>query len=411
MNINGQQLKTLAEKLAQYGRNEHGGLTRLSYSPEYKSALEFLQTYMHNIGMTTQLDEVGNLIGTYPGQTTSGAVSCGSHLDTVPNGGAFDGALGIVTALECMRTWHENNWTPLRSVKIIAFVEEEGSSFGSVCFGSRAMVGSLAGEDPSNFTGTNGTLPTLAQAFGLKKLSFPTKFSGLEDYCFIELHIEQGKFLEKAKCPLGIVSAIVGIKRLSIHIQGAPNHSGTTAMPDRQDALVAASALISELYQQALNSQGRYVATVGKINITPNAENVVPGTAALTVEIRAEQTTTLEEVQQAIQLKISELEKVYRVQIKIISAYDIPPVAMSPSLIEVIKEASEQLNIPNLLLPSWAGHDAMIMAKKLPTAMIFVPSANGISHSPEENSSWSDIEQATNILNKTLIKLASTPKD
>ena len=154
MSISLKKLETLFTKLAKYGKNNEGGLTRLSYSPEFQSAQAMLAEFMTSIGMTVTLDAIGNLIGNYPGRDNSLApVCCGSHLDSVPNGGSFDGALGIVTALECVRSWHAENWQPLRPVKVIAFVEEEGSRFGSVCFGSvcfgsRAMAGELYGTDP-----------------------------------------------------------------------------------------------------------------------------------------------------------------------------------------------------------------------------------------------------------------------
>lgn len=409
MSISLEKLETLFAKLAAFGKNNEGGLTRLSYSPEFQAAQTMLAEFMKNIGMTVAIDAVGNLIGTYPGRDNSLKPICsGSHLDSVPNGGMFDGALGIVTALECLRGWHEEGWQPLRPVKVIAFVEEEGSRFGSVCFGSRSMAGELREADPVSFQNSAGrTLPEFLADCHLDNDPFNKETSLQNNAAFVELHIEQGAALTESGCSVGIVKAIAGIKRLNVVIKGKANHSGSTAMHRRQDALVAASSLVAFVYDNALASHGNYVATVGKLNVLPNAENVIPGEVQLTIEMRSADTTVLEAAKEKIMRQYLQISTDYKVTIETVSEYNVAPMPMDKELIQTITEASDSLGIDYRLLPSWAGHDAMIIGRYIPTAMIFVPSINGISHSPLELSEWPAIEKATKVLDNTLKTLAS----
>ena len=409
MSISLEKLETLFAKLAAFGKNNEGGLTRLSYSPEFQAAQTMLAEFMKNIGMTVAIDAVGNLIGTYPGRDNSLKPICsGSHLDSVPNGGMFDGALGIVTALECLRGWHEEGWQPLRPVKVIAFVEEEGSRFGSVCFGSRSMAGELREADPVSFQNSAGrTLPEFLADCHLDNDPFNKETSLQNNAAFVELHIEQGAALTESGCSVGIVKAIAGIKRLNVVIKGKANHSGSTAMHRRQDALVAASSLVAFVYDNALASHGNYVTTVGKLNVLPNAENVIPGEVQLTIEIRSADTSVLEAAKEKIMRQYLQISTDYKVTIETVSEYNVAPMPMDKELIQTITEASDSLGIDYRLLPSWAGHDAMIIGRYIPTAMIFVPSINGISHSPLELSEWPAIEKATKVLDNTLKTLAS----
>lgn len=409
MSISLEKLELLFTKLAAFGQNSEGGLTRLSYSPEFLAAQTMLAEFMENIGMTVVIDAVGNLIGTYPGRDSSLApVCCGSHLDSVPNGGTFDGALGIVTALECVRSWHEENWQPLRPVKVIAFVEEEGSRFGSVCFGSRAMAGELHGTDPVSFRNNEGrTLPDFLADCHLDTHFFNKENTLKSNASFVELHIEQGAALTESGCSVGVVSAIAGIKRLNVIVKGKANHAGSTAMHRRQDALVASSSLVTFVYDNALASQGIYVATVGKLEVFPNAENVIPGEVRLTIEMRSADTDVLEAAKEKIMRQYLQISTEYKVTIETASEHNVAPMPMDEELIKTIAEASDSLGIEYQLLPSWAGHDSMIIGRYIPTAMIFVPSINGISHSPLELSEWPAIEKATLVLASTLKILAS----
>ena len=224
---------------------------------------------------------------------------------------------------------------------------------------------------------------------------------------FVELHIEQGAALTESGCSVGIVKAIAGIKRLNVVIKGKANHSGSTAMHRRQDALVAASSLVAFVYDNALAAQGMYVATVGKLEVFPNAENVIPGEVRLTIEMRSADTDVLEAAKEKIMRQYLQISTEYKVTIETASEYNVAPMPMDKELIKTITEASDGLGIEYQLLPSWAGHDAMIIGRYIPTAMIFVPSINGISHSPLELSEWPAIEKATQVLDSTIKTLAS----
>lgn len=408
MSIEIEQLKNNFLTLAAYGRQENGGMHRLSWSPEFMAAQKYVQKYMVSIGMTTEIDAIGNLIGTFVGKQDLPPVMVGSHLDTVPNGGAFDGALGIITALECVRSWHEEGFRPLRPLKVIAFAEEEGTRFGGACVGSQFMAGELYKKVDQDYKTLAGKslLSLLAEA-QIKQNPFAEQVSLPPDACFLELHIEQGNFLDKAHCSVGIVSAIVGIKRTVIHITGTANHAGTTAMDERQDALVAAAALIKYIYEEQLVPDSLYVATVGQLEVFPNAVNVVPGAVTLTIELRAEQMETIQLLKSKLVSYYKKLEIIYGVEFAEVDEHNISPLLMDAGLIELLQEKAASLTIPSFKLPSWAGHDAMVMGKYVPTAMLFVPSVKGVSHAPEELSRWEDIRQATCVLEAALKELAS----
>ncbi|WP_094604983.1 Allantoate amidohydrolase [Sporomusa silvacetica DSM 10669] len=409
MSIDLTQIQKSFKKLKVIGQNEEGGITRLSFSPEFRQAQVLIRSYMETAGMNVEIDSIGNLIGTYAGRDQSLlAVVSGSHLDTVLNGGAFDGALGIIAAVECVRSWHKQNWRPLRTVKVIAFIEEEGTRFGMVCFGSRAMLGEFSEKSPASFVDASGhSLLGFLKELGLGEKPFSKESFVQKDFCFIELHVEQGGKLEQEGIAVGVVSAIVGISRIVVNIRGKANHAGTTSMDLRQDALVAAASLISYIYNQALVAKGSYVATVGKLDVWPNAENVVPGEVRLTIEIRSEDVARLEGVRKEIIWKLEEIQRDYKVNVDIVKENQVPPIPMDDKVIHSICNIGKQLGITYKKMPSWAGHDAMIFAQHIPAGMIFVPSIGGISHAPAEESDWEAIEKAVQILDGTLKELAS----
>jgi hydantoinase/carbamoylase family amidase len=410
MGVNLTQIRKFFNDLKVIGRNDEGGITRLSYSSDFRQAQELVRSYMEQAGMEVEVDPIGNLIGSYRGKDEDlPVVISGSHLDTVPNGGAFDGALGVVVAVECIRCWHEQGWRPQRTVKVIAFVEEEGTRFGLACLGSRVMLGEFSSQSPENIVDASGhSLLQFLTETGLDPDAF-SHAGGIQHQtlCFIELHVEQGAELEQNAIPVGIVSAIVGIDRLNVKIEGKANHAGTTPMDRRQDALVAAALFVSYIYKQASASKGKYVATVGKLNVSPNAENIVPGEVCLTIEIRAEDVAMIDKVRSKFLNRLRKVQAQYNVKAEIMKVNRIPPVQLDGMVTNHICAAGKRLGIEYKILPSWAGHDAMSFAKFVPTGMIFVPSINGISHSPAEESDWDSIMKAAQLLEETLRGLSS----
>ena len=302
----------LFQPLSAFGYEKGQGTTRLSWSKPFLEAQQYLRHYGEAIGLQCRRDGWGNLLMTVPGETNLPPVYTGSHLDSVPHGGKYDGALGITVPLAIAAAWHEKGFRPYRPLTIIAFAEEEGTRFGTPCLGSQAMAGKLQGKDPDRFVTAEGrTLSQLLQEAGLEGDPFAPHL--LPGKCFLELHIEQGRALENAKLPLGIVSAIVGIRHFTVTITGTANHAGTTAMKDRKDALAAAARWISAVFEKALASQQQYVATVGHIRVFPDAGNVVPGKAELSLEIRSASDQTMDVALAEFQEELQKIARTFQV--------------------------------------------------------------------------------------------------
>ena len=400
--------KTLAA-LAAYGVLPEGGTTRLSYGPEYLAAQEFLRGEMTSVGMQVELDPIGNLIGTYAGREPGlPAVMSGSHLDTVPAGGNFDGALGIVAALECARSWQDEGYRPRRSLQVIATIEEEGTAFGMACFGVRVRSGEFKTQQPQEITYlAGGTLADCLQRAELPQQALQLAATGFADVAaFVELHIEQGAELDQQGVACGIVEAIVGYDRLFVTWQGEANHAGTTSMARRRDALAAAASVVLGVKDLAEHDK-RFVATVGQLIVVPNVVNIVPGQVRLSIETRSYNDAVLAEVRVQVLELLRRVEAESGVAITKSHDFHVAAVPLTPGIAAIAEQAAAQCGVDCLRLPSWAGHDAQIFAAAgVPTGMIFVPSIGGISHAPEEISDYQAIGHAVRVLEQTLRTLA-----
>ncbi|WP_092074385.1 Zn-dependent hydrolase [Dendrosporobacter quercicolus] len=398
------------KKLAELGQTPDGGTSRLSYSEAWQQAQDFVSGLMQAAGMTVERDAFGNLIGTCRGQNQSlPYLMTGSHLDTVPEGGSLDGALGIIGAIECIRSWRVNGFKPLRTVKIVATVEEEGTLFGVGCLGSRVMAGEMPLEKLVQLKDRSGK--TLQQYLSAQQLDIAAagaaRIATEDIHAFLELHVEQGSELDISGQPWAVVTDIVGIDRLWITLQGHANHAGTTRMDRRKDALVAAGRLVQEIYQNALDSQGLYVSTAGTCCVAPGAVNVIPGQVELAVETRASQDAVMERVYQNIISLLQGIEKQYGVKGAITRRSTTPAVSLAPTMIKEFEKAAHKLDMAVCKMPSWAGHDAKIMAGITSCGMLFVPSRNGISHSREEDTRWTDVEKGLQVFCETMQCIAS----
>ena len=400
--------KTLAA-LAVYGAVPEGGTTRLSYGPEYLAAQEFLCGEMTAAGMQVELDPIGNLIGTYTGSEPGlPAVMSGSHLDTVPAGGNFDGALGIVAALECVRSWQDEGYRPKRSLQVIATIEEEGTAFGMACFGVRVRNGEFKTQQPQEIAYlAGGTLADCLQRAKLPLQALQLAATGFAAVAaFVELHIEQGSELDQQGVPCGIVEAIVGYDRLFVTLQGEANHAGTTSMSRRRDALAAAASLVLGVKDLAEHDR-RFVATVGQLTVVPNAVNIVPGQVRLSIETRSYNDAILAEVRVQVLDLLRRVEADSGVTIEQSHDFHVAAVPLTSSVVDIAEQAAAKCGVDCLRLPSWAGHDAQIFAAAgVPTGMIFVPSIGGISHARDERSDYQAIGQAVRVLEQTLRTLA-----
>jgi hydantoinase/carbamoylase family amidase len=404
MNSQFETWKMIFSTLAAYGNNGTAGMTRLSWSGEFMEAQKKLQAIARENGLTAEIDAMGNLWVTLQGTRKDlPPLYIGSHMDTVPNGGAFDGALGVTAALATAIHWKKEGFSPARTVHIIGFAEEEGTRFGLCCLGSQAISGELKDRDPASIRKDGKSLEQWLKDAGLSGNPFVPCID--EKGQFLELHIEQGGTLEADHTALGIVSAIVGINRFTVTITGQSNHSGTTEMKLRHDALVASSDAVLTIYKRALAHNRQYVATVGQLLVEPGAANVIPGKVSFSLELRSEKIAVMEEAMAAFKQELPRIEKTYGVKISVEQYDHIPPVPMSHSLMGILEEAARKQQISYEIMPSWAGHDSMIMGRHMETAMLFTPSIGGISHSPKENTADEDIKKALSVLDSAMKSL------
>lgn len=408
--IRSERIQDTLHKVAEFGAAPEGGTTRLSYSKEFLGAQEYLRQEMLKIGMEVEVDPIGNLVGTYVGTDgTLVPVMSGSHLDTVPLGGNFDGILGAVAALEVARSWHEEGYTPKRSLQVIATIEEEGTSFGMACFGVSVRCGEFAHKQPQDIpcAVNDGTLADCLANAGLKQDALQKTAEEKLPAAFVELHIEQGAELDEQGLPAGIVTSIVGFDRLHLVIKGESNHAGTTAMHRRKDA-VAAGAAIALGVQALARKDKRFVATVGSFTVEPNVPNIVPGKVSLCVETRSYTDEILQEVREMVMHVVEKAVADNNVEYEIEGDYHNFAMPMDEKIIDTMVDSAAELQLNAVKMPSWAGHDSQIFAKAgVPTGMIFVPSINGVSHAKEELSRPEEITRGVELLESVLRKLTA----
>ncbi|GAA0405957.1 allantoate deiminase [Paenibacillus motobuensis] len=397
----------LLEWLGYFGNDPEGGVTRLLYTKEWLEAQKALEHWMNTEGFDVHFDEVGNLFGglkgtKYPNET----IMTGSHVDTVCNGGLYDGQFGIVAGLLALKYLKETYGQPLRNLQLVSMAEEEGSRFPYAFWGSKNIVGTARREDVENISDFDGIAFVDAMrdcGFHFRNDSAPIR----QDLkAFVEIHIEQGSVLEKEGKSVGVVNNIVGQRRFTVEVTGEANHAGTTPMGYRKDAVQAASAMICDVMNRARVHGDPLVATVGKIEVKPNVVNVVPGHALFTLDIRHTEKSMLVQFTEEITAALNQIAKDMNVGLNIDMWMDADPVPMDTRIVEVIEQQCKELGLNYKLMHSGAGHDSQILAGLAPTAMIFVPSKDGISHNPAEYTDPHDLAEGVKALIGTLYKLA-----
>jgi beta-ureidopropionase / N-carbamoyl-L-amino-acid hydrolase len=399
--VNGDRLMHSIKTLAKIGGLSAGGVRRLAYSPEDIQARDLVKDWLQEAGMTVRIDAAGNLIGRYPGQSTEApALATGSHIDTVPNGGQYDGAYGVLAGIEAVRVLREQGIQLNHPLEVIIFTDEEGSMIGS-----KAMSGSLM-LDPSRYAALeDSNIQTcLAQIGGNWDRIQEAKRTAQDIAAFVELHVEQGPVLEFANRQIGVVEGIVGQRRYQIMIEGSSSHAGSTPMNMRQDALVAAAQIVLEVNRLA-NLPGQQVATVGQIKIQPNAVNVIPGWVEISLDIRDLSSDHLERLMAQLKETIAAIATQSQTKIQLHPRLDNKAAIAQPHIQQLIAQTCEELALSYLLLPSRASHDAQELAKFTDMGMIFVPSQFGISHAETEYTSPEQCTQGANVLLHTLLKL------
>ncbi|GGA29415.1 M20 family metallo-hydrolase [Paenibacillus physcomitrellae] len=400
--INAARLKERIETLGRIGRLPGGGVTRVALSMEDKEAQEVVSAWMEEAGMQVRLDHAGNLIGRLGGVHPDEApVVIGSHIDSVVNGGKYDGVIGVLGGIEVVQHMKEENIRPLLPLEVIAFCEEEGSRFQSGLFGSRAMIGATSEQDLL-LTDKQGVSRRDALAlFGLEPDRIQTEAVRTKDgiRAYLEMHIEQGPVLEKMGAPVGIVTGIAGPAWIEVVVEGKAGHAGILPMEMRQDAFLGASEIALLVEQTCLSFKGSpVVGTVGHVEVKPGGSNIVPGLASFSMDIRDIDVDRRNEVIRQVKegaLRICE-QRGLRVQFH--ERMDVPPVQCTPGIVEVMKEQAKAMHLVCPELVSGAGHDAQLMAAISDMGMIFVRCRDGISHNPEEFAETEDIKLGTELL-------------
>jgi len=393
------------QALSRYSENATG-IRRTFLSPPMRDCHREIAGWLVPVGMNPTLDAVGNLRAIYPGENSdSRRLLIGSHLDTVPNAGAYDGILGVVIAIAILSAL-ESRRLPF-AIEVVGFSEEEGVRFGTPFIGSRALIGTV---DERLLTVKDAQGISIADAikdFGLNPSEIPQAAIQHDVLGYLEFHIEQGPVLANIGQPLAVVEAIAGQSRLKFTFKGRANHAGTTPMDLRQDALAGAAQWISAVEACAQQTSG-LVATVGAIQVEPGAGNVIPGEAELSLDVRHRHDTTRNA---AVDYLIHEAEQIAKnrgLTVRTISLLDQPAVSMDPFLVGQIAKAIQTTGCEPFSMVSGAGHDAMIMAAKVPSAMIFLRTPLGISHDPEESVEVSDVAKAIQCGVHLLDQLASS---
>ncbi|KGJ77460.1 hypothetical protein GY21_07900 [Cryobacterium roopkundense] len=406
--VNGPRLIADLQALGRIGRGPGGGIDRTSFSAADGEARAWLLARCAEAGLTVTADGIGNLIVSpvfAENIEALPAVWSGSHIDTVPNGGAFDGTLGVLAALECVRRIQEENLELARPVRLVVYTDEEGNYahlFGSSALArgfSRAELEALTGRDGDRFA------ETFAAAGGDLDAAAATRLDPSTLHSTVELHIEQGPLLEEREHQIGVVTGIVALGGGVVSFVGRADHAGTTPMTRRQNALTGAGALLVALPELAAAVSDQAVITSGIVAVEPGSANVVPAVARVTVDFREARADRVAALEAAIVLESRAIAARYDLEVVMDFEITIPPTGLDTDIQSIIAEAAAARGLTFSSLPSGAGHDSQNMARLAPTGMIFVPSIGGRSHCPEENTAWPDVENGANVLLDTLLRL------
>lgn len=401
--INANRLNASIERLARIGQLSNGDICRLAFTPEDLQARYLVQQWMAEAGMTVRTDAAGNLIGRYEGQVAlAPALSTGSHIDTVPSGGCYDGVLGVLAGIEVVRTLRENQIQLQHPVEVIVFTDEESSMIGS-----QAMAGTVVTNAPERYQPKieKPITDCLEMIGGSWKSLASAQRTRRDMAAFVELHVEQGAVLERSGTEIGVVQGVVGMLRQRVTIQGQANHAGTTPMTLRQDALVAAAKVILVVQEIALSMPSQPVATVGYLNVTPNAVNIVPGEVELSVDMRDLSQDCLDSMMSRLLRQLDVIAMSTNTQIDVSPILCVSPTPAAPLVQQTIASVCQELNLSHCAMPSRAGHDSLEIGRITDMGMIFVPSQEGLSHSGAEYTSPEQCTQGANVLLQTLIKL------
>jgi len=404
LRIKGERLQQRIAQLAEVGAIDGGGCARLALSDEDKAGRDLVCDWMRELGLSLTVDAIGNVVGTRAGRVPGAPVMTGSHIDTVRTGGRYDGNLGVLAGLEVIASLNDAGIETERPLAVAFFTNEEGARFAPDMMGSLVFTGELTLDAALQTQGIDGS----TVAGNLARIGYagtaPTPAAA--PHAFVELHVEQGPVLDREGLEIGVVESVQGISWTEIEILGTSNHAGTTPMSLRRDAGWAAGSIISFVRELAQELGGDQVATVGRIEFFPNLVNVVPNRAVLTVDLRNTDEALLQRAESALAAHLDALRDAEKVNISTRKLARFAPVPFATAMCDRIERHALAQGLSTRRMPSGAGHDAQMMAAVCPTAMIFVPSVDGISHNVREFTHPKHIEAGANVLLAVLYELA-----
>ena len=400
--INRERIQDLINSFSSIGASENGSVSRRGFSDEDIYARNFFMKTLKDLGLKIRIDTAGNIIARLDGHDNNlPPIVTGSHLDTVPKGGKYDGTLGVIAGIEIAFFLQENDIKLNRPFEIIVFADEE-----STMVGCKGFTGNLSLNEEDFITSNSCSIIDNLSRIGGNWLDIKSAVRSKKDiFAFLELHVEQGKVLEDGGLDIGIVNGIVGQKRITVRVKGQANHAGTTPMSNRNDALLAASKIIVGIEQIAKTTSESAVATVGKLKLHPNAANVIPGEAVFTIDMRDLDEDVIGKMSLRIENLCSEIQEVTGCVVQIEPQFEVIPTKSCPKLVSSSFHESEKLGFKTGILPSKASHDSQEIGRICPMVMIFVPSRNGLSHSYKEYTSLDQCANGIEVLLNTIFSI------
>jgi allantoate deiminase len=408
MAISLDRIKRNLEDLSRYTSTPEKGTTRLPFSPEARAAVIYLSKEMSAAGMRVREDAAGNIIGRIEGKMSDApALLIASHYDSVTNGGDFDGIAGIIAGIELVRHFQEEGIELNHPVEVMGTNDEEGMRFGTGFFGINAMAGEIDAGNMRSMKDKDGvSIYDAMKEYGLdpEQIALASRDVGKEIEAFIEIHVEQGPVLYNTGFEIGLVEGIVGLKRFMVTVNGQPDHAGTTPMDMRIDAMDCAAKVISKISDWAVEAGRNTVATVGSLEVFPNAINIVAEKVIFSVDLRSIDEASITQVCERIKDKLKKICSEKRASFFVEETLNVSPVHLDKTILTQFENSCRELGYSSLKMLSGAGHDALPMASKLSTAMLFVPSRKGRSHCQEEWSEYGDFVKAIEVLSDTMIR-------
>lgn len=408
LTINKNRIEQRITILSQIGKIADTGVCRLTLSDEDRQAVETVKSWMEEAGLTAKIDDFGNLIGRLEGKNPNAPIlMIGSHIDSQPYGGRFDGVIGVLGALEVVQTMKEKNIVPSMPIEVVAFSDEEGCRFNKGLFGVRGILGKLEeGEldrtDKNGITRRDALVQFGCDPTNLEESQYPVD----SIHAFLEMHIEQGPILEDKGLPVGIVTGISGPLWLTVELEGFAGHAGSVPMPMRKDALVGAAKVIIALNELASqDASAPTVGTVGSMTIFPDSRNIIPEKVSFTIDLRDIDIERRHRIEKQLRNRISEITEEHQLSCKISEDTNSEPRYCSDRIMKIMKHESDQIGLNAIELMSGPFHDALAMSYVCDYGMIFVRCKDGISHNPKEFSSTKDISLGTELLYRTTLKM------